>query len=172
MAAIQPRGKLAGLSSRVWALQPILRGHYVNDTDLSNVLQVGGCLLVNSAPMKHLLNLIVLAIVATAGAAESLTLTWIQPPGYQSTLYSSTNIAGAWTQWGVVNPPVVTQTTNQMAFFYVVVVPTNAASLFIYTNNPNIEGLKPSNTNAPAMAYTDDGSGPMWVWSITEQAWK
>lgn len=123
--------------------------------------------------MKTLLTgLALLAVASTLLASETLTLTWIQPPGYQSTLYSSTNVAGAWTEWGVVNPPIVTQTTNQMAFFYVVVAPTNSGSLLIYTNNPNTEGLKPTNTNAPAMAYTDDGSGPTWVWSITQQVWK
>jgi hypothetical protein len=53
----------------------------------------------------------------SAFADSTLTLTWMQPPGYQSTLYESTNLNGSWTTFGVVNPPVTTQTTNQVAFF-------------------------------------------------------
>lgn len=73
---------------------------------------------------------------------------------------------------GVINPPVITSPTNQVSFFYVNVVPTNVTGFVIYTNNPNTEGLKPLYTNAPSMAYTDDGAGSLYVWSIIDQMWK
>lgn len=114
-----------------------------------------------------------LILTITSFAQATLTLIWIEPPGYQSTLYSSTNLNGSWSSLGEVNPPYLTQPTNQVTFFYVVVMPTNTVNhAVIYLTNPNTENVKPANTNAPALAYSDDGAFPLWVWSIIDQMWK
>ena len=42
----------------------------------------------------------------------------------------------------------------------------------IYLDDPNTEGLKPILTNAPALAYSDDGTKSTWSWSVKEQKWK
>jgi len=113
-----------------------------------------------------------LAFSIIAGT-NTLTLTWLQPPGYQSTLYSSTNLGGGWSSLGTANPPYSTEETNKVSFFYVSVAPTNYPnSDVIYTNDPNVEGLKPASTNKPSIAYKDDGSGAIYGWSITSQMWK
>ena len=123
--------------------------------------------------MKTFFASILIAVLAIALTAQTLNLTWMQPAGYQSTLYEATNINGSWTAMGVVNPPVAVQTTNQVAFFYVAVAPTNLVnSDVIYSNDPNAENLKPADTNKPAMAYSFDGSGAIYGWSVQYQQWR
>jgi len=41
----------------------------------------------------------------------------------------------------------------------------------IYTADPNTEGLKPVNTALPAVAYSSDGSGAFFGWSVVQQKW-
>ena len=41
----------------------------------------------------------------------------------------------------------------------------------IYTADPNTEGLKPADTTKPALAYSSDGSGPVFGWSVALQKW-
>ena len=40
-----------------------------------------------------------------------------------------------------------------------------------YASNPNTESLIPSSPNLPAIALTQDGSGQMYAWNITNQNW-
>jgi hypothetical protein len=122
---------------------------------------------------KFALLFLILLSFSLFADTNTLTLTWLQPPGYQSTLYSATNLNGSWSSFGAVNPPYSTPETNQTAFFYVVVAPTNAENVaIIYTNDPNVEGLKPANTNASAIAYSYDGSGSFYGWSTVYQEWR
>ena len=48
---------------------------------------------------------------------------------------------------GVANPPVV------------------------YIADPNTEGLTPVDTTKPAVAYSSDGSGAIFGWSVGQQKW-
>ncbi len=41
----------------------------------------------------------------------------------------------------------------------------------IYTSDPNTEALTPANVNLPGMAYSADGSGAVFGWSVTQQKW-
>lgn len=41
----------------------------------------------------------------------------------------------------------------------------------VYTTDPNVEGLTPTNTSAPAVAYSADGSGAVYGWSVASQLW-
>lgn len=40
-----------------------------------------------------------------------------------------------------------------------------------YTANPTDEGVVPSNTALPAIAYKSDGTGSIFVWVINSQVW-
>jgi hypothetical protein len=42
----------------------------------------------------------------------------------------------------------------------------------IYSNNPNTENLRPSDTNAAGFAYGDGGDKPLYTWSVKTQSWK
>jgi hypothetical protein len=109
-----------------------------------------------------------------SGFAQSnvLTLTWLQPAGFHSTLYSSTNLNGEWTSLGEVNPPAYVTPTNPVTFFYVSVAPSNLFNEpIIYSTDPNAENLKPEFTNRPAMAYSEDGSGGIYGWSPSDGCW-
>ncbi len=45
------------------------------------------------------------------------------------------------------------------------------AQIKVYTADPNAEAITPSNTAAPAVAYSADGTGAIYVWSIISQTW-
>lgn len=102
-----------------------------------------------------------------------LQLTWTQPPGWFSTLYSSTNLVGDWTSLGVISPPVNVEPTNQVSFFSVILSPTNSLNEpIIYLTNPNTEGLLPIFTNKPCYAYDEFMNFPVYFWSPTDQVWR
>lgn len=50
--------------------------------------------------------------------------------------------------------------------------PSQSVQTVIYTRDPNAEKLAPPMTNAPALAYTDDGKGGIYTWSVKSQCWK
>lgn len=72
-----------------------------------------------------------------------LELTWSQPIGYQSTLYTSTNLAGTWQPLSTNPPPFTTVSDKPVAFFYVVVTPTNTIRLN-YAGDNSVFNLRPS----------------------------
>lgn len=41
-----------------------------------------------------------------------------------------------------------------------------------YTADPNSEGVVPTNTSTPAVAYSIDGLGSIYTWSIINQNWQ
>lgn len=41
----------------------------------------------------------------------------------------------------------------------------------VYVTDPNTEGVKPDNVNLTAMAYSADGSGAIFGWSVLLQLW-
>lgn len=41
----------------------------------------------------------------------------------------------------------------------------------VYTNDPNTEGLTPANTTLPAVAYSSNGQGSIFGWSVALQQW-
>lgn len=44
--------------------------------------------------------------------------------------------------------------------------------VMVYTNDPNVEKLIPQTTNAPALAYSMDGTKSTYGWDIKSQSWK
>jgi hypothetical protein len=40
-----------------------------------------------------------------------------------------------------------------------------------YTADPNAEGVKPADVTKPAVAYSLDGSGSFYGWSVAQQKW-
>lgn len=50
--------------------------------------------------------------------------------------------------------------------------PSQSVQTVIYARDPNAEKLTPPMTNDPALAYTDDGKGPIFTWSVKFQCWK
>jgi hypothetical protein len=104
----------------------------------------------------------ILAFAATICRADTniLELTWIQPPSYQSTLYTSTNLADAWKPLSTNSPPFSTYSDKSFAFFYVVVSPTNNTIIrytFAGSNNP-------FSISAPAGAtFVETNLGSLWV---------
>lgn len=123
--------------------------------------------------------IILLSAFAFVGllSATTLTLTWNQPTGYSSTLYSATNIDGTWTEFSESSPPVDVDTTNQVSFFKVDVFPTNASdyynSTLIYTNEvggPNAQGQIPQRIHEPSLTYFIGGN--IWTWDTNDFTWK
>lgn len=43
--------------------------------------------------------------------------------------------------------------------------------VFIYTTDPNTEGLIPDDPTKPALAYKADGTGSMFTWDPAQQLW-
>jgi hypothetical protein len=41
----------------------------------------------------------------------------------------------------------------------------------IYTADPNVEDLKPADVNSPSTAYSADGTGAFFGWSVKYQKW-
>jgi hypothetical protein len=110
--------------------------------------------------MKTLIKTLFLIFAVSSFAQTNiLILTWVQPPGYQSTLYESQNLGTGWQNWtnlGSVAPPFSVTPTNQTAFFYVVVAPTNAVSDYV-----NYAG--PPTNNPPALQHiVVDSNGRQW----------
>ncbi len=46
-----------------------------------------------------------------------------------------------------------------------------SGQIYIYTTDPNTDAIVPDNTASPALAYKDDGTGSIYVWSIISQIW-
>lgn len=120
--------------------------------------------------MKRTLLISILLLSALiAFSDDTLTLTWDQPPGFSSTLFTSTNLNGCWTSLGTVNPPYITQETNRVAFFYVSVAPTNIVNVpVLYTNGtPGV----PQYPASPCIAYDPNGILPLMVWRVSDRTW-
>lgn len=47
-----------------------------------------------------------------------------------------------------------------------------AGQIVQYTTNPNDESLTPSTQSAPAIAYSADGTGPVFGWNTTTHVWE
>jgi hypothetical protein len=41
-----------------------------------------------------------------------------------------------------------------------------------YSSDPNAEKIIPANINQPAIAYSEDGTKPLYTWSVKSQSWK
>lgn len=118
--------------------------------------------------------LLILSITSmrlSAQTTNTLILTWNQPVGYHSTLYESTNLLSGWSQFSTSSPPVSVQSEKESAFFYVTVSPPNNPSILIYTNDPNMDGIKPSDTNGVGIAYDPTGIHGTYFWSANDQHW-
>lgn len=106
--------------------------------------------------MKKLLILVPLLCLSFTNV---LTLEWVQPPGYQSTLYQATNVNGNWVVLAVTNPPVSLLTTQNAAFFWVSVAPTNRMNpIMSYDNDPIDEGVVPPYPDLQAFCYSTNGN--------------
>lgn len=84
-----------------------------------------------------------LALLTTTclASTNTLILTWNQPPGYVSTLYYSTNLAGVWCPISTNAPPYTTVQTNPIAFFWVNVVPPQVLYNFTGSGDPISLGI-------------------------------
>lgn len=102
---------------------------------------------------------------AMMGLAQTnvLQLVWAQPPGYSSTLYTATNLGGTWSVLSTNSPPLSVTATQQVAFFYVVVTPTNTNPQQVFSGN--YHGGVPDITPVAAVALTvDTSNGNLWSW--------
>lgn len=110
--------------------------------------------------MRRILPVLFL-ILATAIAhsqTNTLILTWMQPPGYDSTLYYATNLNGTWSEISTDAPPYTTQQTNPISFFYVNVAPIQIIPVNVFGGD---EG--PTNLDLPV--------GSMFVGTNYFQIW-
>lgn len=123
--------------------------------------------------MKKLFSLTFLMVVClTTFADQTLHLTWEQPLGWHSTLYSSTNLDGTWSQFSTSSPPVDVQPTNQVAFFQVIVAPSNTINgAMIYNTDPNGESLIPEFPLKPAVCYSLTPGANGYCWDTNSQIW-
>ena len=48
---------------------------------------------------------------------------------------------------------------------------SGAGQIVVYTTDPNAEGLKPAVTTLPATAYSSNGAGSIYGWSVATQSW-
>lgn len=104
--------------------------------------------------MKYILALL-LTCVSAFSETNVLELVWTQPPGYSSTLYTATNISGAWTPLAIPSnqPPVSITATQSQAFFYVVVSPPQ-----------NMAGSGDPHLNTPmGVTYVNTNTGDFWI---------
>jgi hypothetical protein len=100
---------------------------------------------------------------------NTLELNWLAPPGFQSTLYCSTNLNSSWSAMGQVTPPVSVNPTNPMTFFYVSVAPTNQPLNFTGSSDPAFNAVAGSsyvNTNTGDWWLNIKGGTNGWVWEI------
>lgn len=109
--------------------------------------------------MKLLLTILLSCLTPlTFGTTNTLVLTWAQPPGYTSQLYTATNLAGSWTPFVLTTnaPPVCVAATQSVAYFYVTVAPTNVVNL-------SLAGCGDPTNDVPAGAtYVDSTTGNFW----------
>jgi hypothetical protein len=121
--------------------------------------------------MKKLLILLGICLGgALLASTNFLQLVWLQPPGYQSALYSSTNLGNGWTSFGVVNPPFNVCPTGQVAYFYVSVSPANVPGNYAGGSDPtNVNAMMGSyfiNTNTGDWWVNTSGGSNGWTWYI------
>ena len=116
--------------------------------------------------------LLVIASLTSFADTNVLELTWSQPIGYQSTLYTSTNLGGAWQPLSTNPPPFTTVSDKSVAFFYVVVSPTNnIKTSFSGSGVPDLvapAGATFIGTNEPVTFWfkVSDESNQGWVQGI------
>ena len=108
------------------------------------------------ALMKTSATLLAVLLAWTATAQTNLlNLMWIQPVGYQSTIYSTTNINGQWQPLTNVSPPASLLCTQQSAFFIVMMQPTNQPACYSGYGAP-------TNSAMPGSTYVQLESGSFW----------
>jgi hypothetical protein len=123
--------------------------------------------------MKKILFLLPLLLALSASAQTNvLQLTWQQPPGWHSDLYSSTNVNGGWSLLSTNAPDVSVVATQSQACFTVIVSPPVQNGVCGYTNDPTAEGVRPLNTNQPAFAIGYFNSSELWWWIVADQQWE
>ena len=107
--------------------------------------------------MKTILTLLtILALNDTAVSQTNLlNLMWLQPPGYQSTLYSATNLNGQWKLLASQPPPASLLCTQSTAFFIVMIQPTNQAACYGGYGPP-------TNSALPGSTYVQLETGSFW----------
>lgn len=109
--------------------------------------------------MLKTLVLILLLAVPCFATTNILVLTWSQPPGYASTLYYSTNLAGEWSVFSTNPPPVSTEQTNPVAYFWVNVAPP--------TPQAYVGG-----DEGPTASFPDAATGSLYVGTNFFQLWR
>lgn len=111
---------------------------------------------------------IIFLLTLTCSFADTnvLQLVWSQPPGYSSTLYTATNLAGTWTALATNENPVSVTTTQSVAYFYVVMTPqTQLAGNADPTNDAPV-GATFVNTNTGDFWVKQRTGNEGWVWEI------
>lgn len=118
---------------------------------------------------KTIIALSIWMAVTVLASTNILQLTWLQPPGYQSTMYCATNMTGCWTSLGVVNPPYNVCPTNPVVFFYVSVAPVSKPQNYVGGTDPTNDAMAGSyfvNTNTGDWWVNLDGGANGWIWYI------
>lgn len=122
--------------------------------------------------MLKLTLLVMLMAGGVYAQTNVLQLTWNQPVGWHSQLYSSTSLNGNWSLLSTNGPDYSLVATQEVAFFTVVVSPAPRNGASLYEFDPNVEGIIPEYTNEASVAYSSDGAGPFYGWSVTNQMWQ
>lgn len=105
---------------------------------------------------------------AVTGNSNLLTGPWPNPNGNivppqpgNAAIYVQDGV-GTTTEWRW-------SVTNQTWF---TVGASSANEDVVYINDPNVEGLTPSNPQLPCTAYSSSGSGSFFGWNVAQQLWK
>jgi len=83
---------------------------------------------------------------------------------------SNIHVAYTGTNWTISTPSTNLTALQLQRISLAVTNPVNMP--VIYSANPNIENLKPFYTNAPAVAYSLDGTGAVYGWSTNLYIWR
>lgn len=116
---------------------------------------------------KSLFVIVLVAVIFSVKADTNvLQLVWVQPPGYESTLFTATNLSGAWTPLATNVNPVSVTATQSVAYFYVVMTPqTQLAGKGDPTNDAPV-GATFVNTNTGDFWIKQRAGSEGWVWEI------
>lgn len=101
-----------------------------------------------------------MSCTASAGT-NNLNLMWVQPVGYQSTIYQATNINGQWQPLAVTAPPAALTCTQSSAFFIVVMTPTNQVPTIFGNYAGGEPNFTPAGSNGVAV---DTSNGTEWFY--------
>lgn len=108
--------------------------------------------------MKLLPKLLLWSLFATYALAQTnqLSLMWIQPVGYQSTIYQATNLNGQWYFMTNQPPPASILCTQHSAFFIILMAPTNQPTCTAGNGQP-------TNIAAAGSTYYQMDTGSFWA---------